>query len=132
MATHATGTFEVKIVPLAPDGIGGDKSMGRMSIDKRFLGDLDATSKGEMLTAGTDVKGSGVYVAVEKVEGKLAGRAGTFLLRHLGTMTRGVPELSVAVVPDSGTGDLKGIAGTMNIIIEQGRHSYEFDYSLEA
>jgi hypothetical protein len=131
MAARATGTFEVKITPLTPDGIGGDKSMGRMSIDKRFQGDLEGVSKGEMLTAGTDVKGSGVYVAVEKVEGSLAGRTGTFLLRHVGTMTRGVPELSIAVVPDSGASDLKGITGTMNIIIEQGKHSYEFDYSLE-
>jgi hypothetical protein len=131
MTTRAAGTFEVKITPLTPDGIGGDKSMGRMAIDKRFQGDLEGTSNGEMLTGGTDVKGSAVYVAVEKVEGKLAGRAGTFLLRHVGTMTRGVPELSVVVVPDSGTGELKGLSGTMNILIEPGKHSYEFDYSLE-
>ena len=132
MPARATGTFEVKIVPLTPEGIAGDKSMGRMSIDKRFQGDLDGTSKGEMLTAGADPRTSGVYVAVEKVEGRLGGRAGTFLLRHVGTMTRGVPELSIAVVPDSGTDELKGLSGTMNIIIEQGKHSYEFAYSIES
>ena len=131
MASRAIGTFEVKVTPLAPDGNGGDKSMGRMSIDKRFHGDLEGASKGEMLSAGPDAKGSGAYVAIEKVEGKLAGRTGTFVLRHVGTMKRGVPELSVVVVPDSGAGELAGLTGMMNIIIDQGRHSYEFDYSFE-
>jgi hypothetical protein len=102
-----------------------------MSIDKQFHGDLEATSKGEMLTAmsGT-VKGSGAYVAVERVTGTLHGRAGSFALYHIGTMTRGTPHLAVTVVPDSGTGQLTGITGTMNIIIADGKHSYEFEYEL--
>ena len=102
-----------------------------MSIDKRFTGDLTATSQGEMLSAGTAVKGSAGYVAIEKVTGALHGREGTFTLQHSATMNRGAPSLSITVVPDSGTGALAGIAGTMQIIIEHKQHSYIFDYSLD-
>jgi len=126
---HAHGTFDVKIAPQPSD----DKSetpLGRMTLDKVFHGDLDGTSHGEMLTGGTTVKGSGVYVAVERVEGRLQGRKGTFLLHHTGVMTRGTPELSITVVPDSGTGQLTGISGKLNIQIDQGKHSYDFEYSL--
>jgi hypothetical protein len=101
-----------------------------MSIDKKFSGDLEATSKGEMLTAMTEVKGSAGYVAIERVNGTLHGRSGTFVLQHSGTMTRGAPELSLTVVPDSGTGQLVGLAGKMTIKIEEGKHFYEFDYRL--
>ena len=104
--------------------------MGRMTLDKVFHGDLDATSHGEMLTGGTTVKGSGVYVAVERVEGILQGRRGTFLLYHTGVMRRGNPELAITVVPDSGTGELSGISGKLNIQIDQGKHSYDFEYTL--
>jgi hypothetical protein len=104
--------------------------LGRMSIDKRFHGDLEATSKGEMLTAGTSVKGSAGYVAIERVDGTLRGRSGTFVLQHSGTMTRGVPQLTVTVVPDSGTGELAGLAGRMAIVIADGKHSYDFEYTL--
>jgi hypothetical protein len=102
-----------------------------MSIDKKFTGDLEAASQGEMLSAGTAVKGSAGYVAIEKVTGTLHGREGSFILQHNATMNRGAPSLSIAVVPDSGTGALAGIAGTMQIIIENKQHSYTFDYSLD-
>jgi len=101
-----------------------------MTIDKQFHGDLEATSKGQMLAFSTEVKGSAGYVAMEQVNGTLRGRNGTFVLQHSGTMTRGAPQLIVTVVPDSGTGELTGLTGKMNIIIADGKHSYEFDYTL--
>jgi hypothetical protein len=101
-----------------------------MSIDKQFHGDLEATSKGEMLAAGTDVKGSAGYVAIERVTGALVGRTGTFILQHSGTMTRGEPQQSVTVVPDSGTGELVGLAGKMTTRVADKQHYYEFDYTI--
>ncbi len=130
MTQHATGPFEVKLTPIDPAFKTEDNSLGRMSIDKQFHGDLEATSKGEMLTAGTSVKGSAGYVAIERVSGTLSGRPGAFILQHYATMTRGTPQLSINVVPDSGTGQLTGITGTMNIIIKEGKHSYDFTYTL--
>jgi hypothetical protein len=130
VATHARGTFDVKISPQPPQDNVGDPTVGRMSIDKQFHGDLEATSKGQMLTAGTEVQGSAGYVAIERVSGTLRGRGGTFALQHTGTMTRGEPQLSITVVPDSGTGQLVGLAGKMTITIAEGKHSYEFDYTL--
>jgi hypothetical protein len=132
MIARATGTFEVKITPQKPDNKEAEAAaLGRMSIDKQFHGDLEGTSKGEMLASGRpDPKGSGGYVALERVTGTLHGRSGTFILQHSGTMTRGTPELSITVVPDSGTGQLAGLAGKMKIIIENGKHSYEFEYTL--
>ena len=108
-----------------------DKVLGRLSIDKQFRGDLEGTSKGEMLTASTDVKGSAGYVAMERVSATLHGRTGTFVLQHTGTMDRGQPSLSVTVVPDSGTGALAGLTGKMSIDIAGGRHAYVLEYSLE-
>lgn len=102
-----------------------------MSIDKKFTGDLEATSQGEMLSAGGAVKGSAGYVAIEQVTGTLHGREGSFILQHGATMNRGAPSLSITVVPDSGTAALTGIAGTMQIIIENKHHAYTFDYSLD-
>jgi hypothetical protein len=131
MTNHAVGTFEVKLGPLEPYNIDASGKLARLSIDKQFHGDLEATSKGEMLSAGTDVKGSAGYVAIERVTGTLAGRSGSFVLQHNATMTRGVPYLKIVVVPDSGAGDLKGLAGEMAIIIADGKHSYEFNYTLE-
>ena len=128
MTIHASGTFEVKLTPQATDE--KDSALGRMSIDKQFHGDLDGTSKGEMLTGMTSVKGSAGYVAIEKVSGTLTGRHGTFILQHTGTMTRGAAQLSVTVVPDSGTGDLVGLTGKMTIKIADGKHSYDFEYTL--
>ena len=129
VTSHASGTFDVKLTPQAAEE--GDAGLGRMSIDKQFHGDLEGTSKGFMLSsAATVVKGSGGYVAMEKITGMLKGRTGSFVLQHSGTMTRGTPQLSVTVVPDSGTGQLEGISGTLTIKIDQGKHSYEFDYTL--
>ena len=127
MPTQASGTFEVKLTPQADDT--GDPALGRMLIDKQFHGELEGTSKGQMLTAGS-AEGSGVYVAVEKVTGTLHGLTGTFILHHTGIMTRKTPQLSINVVPDSGTGQLAGITGKMNIIITNGKHSYDFEYTL--
>ena len=131
MSLHATGPFEVKIDPQPPDEKGGGPAIGRMLLDKQFHGDLEATSKGTMLAAGTGAKGSsGGYVALEIVTGTLKGRTGTFVLQHSATMNRGVPNLSVTVVPDSATGQLTGLAGKMNINITNGKHSYDFQYTL--
>jgi len=132
MATHAKGTFEVKLTPQTPDGKFEDATMGRMTVDKQFHGDLEGSSKGQMLTAATETKGSGAYVAIERVTGMLQGRSGTFVLQHSGTMTGGTPKLSITVVPDSGTGQLVGLTGKMDIIIESGKHSYDFEYTLPA
>jgi hypothetical protein len=128
---HATGLFEVKIDPQPPDEKGGGAAIGRMFLDKQFHGDLEATSKGTMLAAGTGAKNSsGGYVALEIVTGSLKGRTGTFVLQHSATMNRGVPQLSITVVPDSGTGQLTGLTGKMNITIADGKHSYDFEYTL--
>jgi Protein of unknown function (DUF3224) len=127
---RATGPFEVKLAPLEPAWNGDAAPLARMSLDKTFSGDLEATSKGEMLSAVGSVSGSAGYVAIEKVTGTLHGHEGSFVLLHTGTMNRGVPMLSVSVVPDSGTGALAGLAGTMQIIIENKKHSYIFDYAL--
>jgi uncharacterized protein DUF3224 len=126
---HASGTFEVKVVPQTDDK-NADAALGRMTIDKQFHGDLEGTSKGQMLTGMTDVKGSAGYVAIEKVSGTLKGRTGTFILQHTGTMNRGEPHLTITVVPDSGTGQLAGLAGSLTIKIDDGKHSYEFEYTL--
>ena len=131
MTTRASGTFEVKLSPQV-DGEEGGACVGRMLIDKRFAGDLAATSRGQMLAVRTAVEGSAGYVAMELVTGALHGRAGTFVLQHTGTMERGAQSLSVTVVPDSATGDLEGLAGRMEIVIVEGRHSYHFDYTLDA
>ncbi len=131
MTTRASGIFDVTIRPLSVEFGGDDAPLARMSIDKRFHGDLDATSKGEMLSAGSPTQGSAGYVAIEKVTGRLHGREGTFTLQHSATINRGVPSLSVTVIPDSGTGALAGISGSLNIIIENKQHSYTFDYALD-
>ena len=130
MANRASGTFEVKLNPQAPDDNVGDPTVGRMSIDKQFHGDLEATSKGQMLAVHTDVEGSAGYVAMERVTGTLQGRSGAFTLQHSGTMTRDTQQLSVTVVPDSGTGELVGLTGKMSIDIVDGKHFYSFDYTL--
>ncbi|MEP7365509.1 MAG: DUF3224 domain-containing protein [Acidobacteriota bacterium] len=131
MPTHATGAFEVKLVPQSTDNVPEGTALGRTSIDKQFHGDIEATSKGEMLSAMTSVKGSAGYVAIERVTGTVHGRKGTFVLQHTGTMDRGVQSLTITIVPDSGTGDLAGMSGTMTIRIEPGgKHFYDLDYEL--
>jgi hypothetical protein len=130
LVPRASGSFDVKLTPLVPDDTHDGTSLGRMSLEKQYYGDLDGTARGEMLTAMTTVKGSGSYVAIERVIGTLGGRSGSFVLQHIGTMTRGDPQLSISVVPDSGTGQLSGIAGRMTITVAEGKHSYQFAYSL--
>lgn len=130
MTIRASGTFEVKLAPQPMhDALEGSK-LGRMSIDKAFAGDLNGTSRGEMLSAMTDTKGSAGYVAVEEVTGTLNGRTGTFVLQHNATMDRGAPSLNIIVVPDSGMGELTGLTGNMAINIEDGKHFYEFEYNI--
>lgn len=128
--SHASGSFDVKVTPEALADKTADATLGRMSIDKQYHGDLEGTGKGEMLTAGSSVKGSGAYVAIERVTCTLAGRTGTFVLQHRGVMAHGSTELTVTVVPDSGTAQLEGISGTENIKIENGKHFYDFEYTL--
>jgi len=130
VTSHATGPFDVKVIPA--DEKFDDPLLGRMTIDKQYHGDIEATAKGQMLTAGSAVKGSGAYVAIEKVSGTLHGHTGTFVLQHSGTMTNGAPQLTITVVPDSGTGQLAGIAGKMTITITNGKHFYDLEYTLAA
>lgn len=127
---QANGNFEVKLAPQSPATGIEQASLGRMTIDKQFQGDLEAASLGEMLSAMGQVQGSAGYVAIERVTGVLHGKQGSFVLQHRGVMNRGVPELLVTVVPDSGTEALSGLAGSMQIKIEEGRHYYVFDYTL--
>jgi hypothetical protein len=130
MSKIATGTFEVKLGPMPTYDTTEGSKLGRFSLDKQFSGDLVAVSKGEMLSAGTNEKGSAGYVAIEYLEGTLDGRLGSFVLQHSGLMDRGKPSLTVTVVPDSGTGDLVGITGQMAIDITGGKHEYRFEYDL--
>jgi hypothetical protein len=130
MSKRARGTFEVKMTPQEQQEKAENGSFGRMLLDKQFHGDIEAMSKGEMMVAGTEVKDSAGYVALERVAGTLNGRNGAFILQHNGIMTRGVGQLSVTVVPDSGTGQLIGLAGKMAINIVDGKHLYDFDYTL--
>ncbi len=130
MQYEAKGAFDVQVVPVAQTEHAGGTKLGRFSIAKTFHGDLAGTGTGEMLTAGTAVPGSAGYVAIELVEATLARRKGTFVLQHSGTMARGGQNLAIAVVPDSGTGDLAGIAGSLTIEIEGKAHFYRLEYSL--
>jgi hypothetical protein len=133
MTQHASGPFEVKVTPQKPDTqIARSANLGRLTIDKRYHGDLEASAKGEMLATQSEVKGSAGYVALERVTGKLQGRSGSFVLQHSATMKRGAPESSITVVPDSGTGELTGLSGSMRITVApDGAHSYEFDFRIE-
>jgi hypothetical protein len=126
----AKGTFEVKMGPLTPHDAAAGAKIARLSIDKQFHGDLEATSQGEMLAAGTEVKESAGYVAIERVTGTLRGRSGSFTLQHNATMNRGVPMLNITVVPDSGAQTLTGLTGSLRISKAGSQHSYEFDYEL--
>lgn len=128
MTTHASGSFEVEITPQSDDTADGT-TLGRMLLDKQFHGDLEATGKGEMLTASME-SGAAVYVAIERVRGTLHGRSGSFVLRHNGTAVGEAQQLTIGVVPESGTGELTGLAGNMVINIVEGKHLYEFEYTL--
>jgi hypothetical protein len=133
MSQHASGAFDVKVTPQKPDTqIARAANLSRLTIDKRFHGDLEGVSKGEMLAVQAEVKGSAGYVAMERVTGKLKGRSGGFVLQHSATMTRGAAATTITVVPDSGTGELKGITGRMSITVAaDGAHSYTFDFRFE-
>ncbi len=132
MAQTARGEFVVSLNPLDFEGAEPAFRLGRMSIDKQISGDLAATTMGQMLSATSETDGSAGYVAMERVEGVLHGKRGTFVLQHTGTMNRGVPSLAVTVVPDSGTGELSGLEGEFKISVEEGKHRYEFTYRLPA
>src|SRR5262245_6956271 len=129
VSATAKGTFEVKPTP-QPAAEGDDPSFSRMTFDKQFHGDMEGTSKVQMLAAGASVKNSGAYVALEKVNATIAGRKGSFTFQHSATMNRGVPSLSITVVPDSGTDQLAGISAKCSIDIKDVNHFYAFEYSL--
>ncbi|MCB1583928.1 MAG: DUF3224 domain-containing protein [Marinicella sp.] len=127
-----TGTFKVNMQPQALSCEGKENiQLSRFALDKTYEGTLSATSQGEMLSAMTTVQGSAGYVAIEQVVGTLKGKKGSFVLQHYGTMSQGDSYLKLEVVPDSGSGDLKGLSGAMNIRIEDGQHYYDFEYSLD-
>lgn len=130
MSTHVSGTFDITMDPQAPYDTAGGVILSRVAISKVYHGALEGLSTVEMLSALAPIEGSAGYVAIERVTGTLQGRAGGFVLQHSGTMTRGKPDLKVSVVPDTGTGELTGIVGLMLIEIIDGKHLYEFDFTL--
>lgn len=125
---QATGSFDVKITP--QDDTTPQSTMGRMLLEKQYQGGLEATGTGQMLSAGTPVKGSGAYVAIERVTGTLDGKHGSFTLQHVGSMTKGKPTMAITIVPDSGTDELTGIEGSEKVTIENGKHLYDLEYTL--
>ncbi len=127
---RALGSFEVSLQPLPNSDVSADAHLGRMLLTKKFSGDLAASARGQMLSAVTGIKGSAGYVAMDHVTGELDGRKGSFILQHSGAMNRGVPSLSIMVVPDSGTDELVGLSGTLSINIIDGKHFYDFIYSI--
>ena len=131
MMTRSSGRFDVKVLPQKADNPHAEAAgLGRMALDKQYHGALEATSQGEMLSVLDRVVGSGGYVAMERVTGTLAGRSGSFVLQHNAFMNRGAAEMKIVVVPDSGTGELAGLRGTMEIRIEEKQHFYDFDYEV--
>ena len=131
MSTQAAGSFDVKVAPVEDKLL--EAGLGRMSLDKQYHGDLEAVGKGQILAAGSPQKGSGGYVALEKVIGTLRGHSGSFVLQHSGSMKNNVPQLTITVVPESGTGQLEGIAGKMTITVApDGKHTYDLEYTLPA
>jgi hypothetical protein len=130
MSTRAKGTFEITMTPHPPYDTAKGATIARASIDKKLEGELTATSKVEMISAMSEVKGSAGYVAIERINGTLNGRTGTFVVQHMGTMSRGTQSLTIHVVPDTGTGELEGLTGKMAIDIVEGKHFYTLDYDL--
>jgi Protein of unknown function (DUF3224) len=126
----ANGTFTVQMKPQDDTSSANGVNLGRMSLDKIFEGDLVGSGQGQMLTAMTAVKGSAGYVAIERVSGTLHGKAGSFVMQHSGTMDKGAQQLSITLVPDSGTGELAGIQGVFRLRMEGGQHHYELAYTL--
>ncbi|KRD31987.1 hypothetical protein ASE35_13585 [Lysobacter sp. Root916] len=130
MSTRIRGVFDVEMIPQPADDAAAGRHIGRMRLDKRYHGELDAGGQGQMLAFRSGVAGSAGYVAMERVEGHLAGRSGSFVLQHSAIMDRGTPALVLRVVPDSGDDELSGLSGTMTIEIADGKHYYDFDYTL--
>ncbi|KRA16287.1 DUF3224 domain-containing protein [Lysobacter sp. Root604] len=130
MSTRIRGVFDVEMIPQPADDAAAGRYIGRMRLDKRYHGELDAGGQGQMLAFRSGVAGSAGYVAMERVEGRLAGRSGSFVLQHSAIMDRGTPALALRVVPDSGDDELSGLSGTMTIEIADGKHYYDFDYTL--
>ena len=130
MTYKASGTFEVKLTPQPSDGYFDGTILGRLTIDKQFRGDLEGSSKGQMMSAGTAVQGSAGYVAIERVSGTLLGRSGSFVLQHSSTMDKGQPKQSIQVVPDSGTERLSGLRGNMIISRADAKHQYDLEFEL--
>lgn len=128
----AEGPFDVQVTPQPRDASQADVAVDRLLLEKRYHGGLAATGRGQMLGVHGAVETSGGYVAIERVDGTLDGRRGAFALQHSGTMTKETGySLDVKIVPDSGTGELAGIAGTLEIIIAPGgKHSYKLAYTL--
>jgi hypothetical protein len=124
----AKGIFSVK---MTPRDLGEGSAVGAMNLDKKYSGPLEAAGSGEMLAIQSGVEGSAGYVAMERVTGNLDGKNGSFALMHFGVMDRGTPSLHIKIVPDSGTGELTGISGTLTINIENGEHFYEIEYDLD-
>lgn len=129
---HASGTFEVKMTPQGEANKSKASTLGHVHLDKKYHGDLEASAEGAMLTALTSVNGSAGYVAIERVSGKLLGKSGSFVLQHSGTMDKGAQQLSITVVPDSGSEQLSGIRGKLDIKMADGKHFYEFEFQLPA
>lgn len=125
----ARGAFEVKVESAKESGF-AEASLARLQLHKTYLGDLAGTGEGQMLSAGAPATGNAGYVALESVSGALGGRKGSFVLLHRGTLNGGAMDLAIEVVPGSGTGDLKGLAGRMSIEIKDGKHFYAFTYTL--
>ena len=129
---QTTGAFEVVLNPLDPYASGtNEMNIGRMSIEKKFQGGIEGSSRGEMLSVRTPTEGSAGYVALEQVTGAIDGRTGSFVLQHFGVMSKEQHRLTLEVVPDSGTGELTGLSGTMTIDAKNGDHSYQFTYALD-
>ncbi|WP_229421822.1 DUF3224 domain-containing protein [Massilia aquatica] len=128
---HASGPFEITIIPAGTPEKEGRTATARMALDKRYAGELAASGEGTMLTAVSDVKGSAAYVAIERVSGTLAGRTGSFVLQHAGTMRGGTSQATITIVPDSGTGELSGISGSLALSVVDGKHFYALEYTLD-
>ncbi|ENZ81653.1 MULTISPECIES: DUF3224 domain-containing protein [Caulobacter] len=126
---HAKGSFDVSTKPVEQDK-GDGSTLGRFSLDKTYHGALEASGRGQMLTVGTEIPGSAVYVATERVVGNLDGKAGSFALVHRGSMRGKDLSLIIDIVPDSGSGALKGIAGRLAITVVDGKHQYDLEYTL--
>ena len=127
---RASGTFSVTMSAQAADPAVGDASIGRIGLHKQFEGGLRGEARGQMLATRSAVEGSAAYVALDRFDGELDGRRGGFALVHRGLMDRGAPQLEVLVVSDSGSGELEGLRGRLDIRIEGQAHCYDFDYTL--